>query len=528
MLRTESRPVVWAFGIALGLMAVPPRAVGEADAGGGGAIELEEARTLLEEQRYHKAAVAAFDVLSRPCSSPVGAEARWILGSSLDIIGLPQLAATWYRDVVRYGSTGGPFAGDALQAWAAAVVRLDDTSELIQRLEALPFDPGFSSPRSEAYQYLKAVALWQSDDPDGARMLLDAVVNLDTLVGWQATYLLALLDVSVHNRDAAYNRLVPLSRGHPDMPEDGSPHLEILASRLHDLALAGIARIQFAAGEYEDARTLYERLGPDSEQWPRTSYELAWTDFHLGRLDEAVKALAPLRLDRLDPEERAAFVPEAELLAALIYIWTGQYDLADGVLREYLDQVHELRAALRDVQEAYHGIEDAPAVMAALYGLVPLLPPEDAAPGETPETGFAAGSPTDPRAEMARTRLPVLRPILEDIRRDRNVAGAMHRVYNCRADYETLSRQMSWWQETDLCAHLRALLVQEEQRALFEAGRGVQAELERYRMWLGELDVLALAYRREVTLQRLREATGEEGFPRYEGEPLPPFDFVHP
>jgi len=86
------------------------------------------------KQRYHKASIAAYEVLSKPCSAATSAEARWLLGRSLDIIGLPQLATLYYRDVVRFGRTAGDVAGDALVAWADAAVRLDDTQELVARL----------------------------------------------------------------------------------------------------------------------------------------------------------------------------------------------------------------------------------------------------------------------------------------------------------------------------------------------------------------------------------------------------------
>ncbi len=514
--------VLWLW--TCGVWSVPPgsaRAEVEGVEASSGTGALDEARTFFDEQRYHKASIAAYEVLSKPCSAATSAEARWLLGRSLDIIGLPQLATLYYRDVVRFGRTAGDVAGDALVAWADAAVRLDDTQELVARLEALPFDPLLPDAPGEAYIYLDGVARWEARAFDVARLLFEEVGDVDTLVGWQATYLLAAMDVAGGARDAAYNRLVPLSRGRPPLPDTGNQHLEVLAARLHDLALLAMARIQYAAGEFEDARVLYERVPDDSEQWPRASLELAWTLFHLGRLEDAVGVLARIRLDRVDRVDREAFVPEASLLVALIYMWTEQFDLADGVLRAYLDRLHALRTALRDFQEAYRRVEDAPRVMALLYDQTPVL----ALDGDSEATPAPAGR--DPRETMARRRLPLLRPIAEDLRRNREVAAVLRRVENTRTDVENLGRQMAWWQETDLCTHLRSLLVREERDAIFDAGRMVQAALERWRLRLGELDVLALAYRREVTLQRLHTAT-EDDYPHYQGEPLPPFDFVRP
>ncbi len=541
---------LWAgvVGIAVAVATMPWGVAAEASAGDPGS-GLEAARSLLEEQRYHKAAVTGYGVLERPCPSKVAAEARWIVAKSLETIGLPQLAALWYRDVVRYGSSGGPVVDRAMRAWADVAVYLDDTDEVIQRLQSLPDgsgtgpeeaqpvdtaeeNPGEEDTGSdpEAYQYLSGVALWESGDAEGALTRLEEVSGVDTLVGWQATYLSALLLVDAGKRDAAYNRLVPLTRGRPDLPDERNETLEVLATRIQDLAHLGLARIQYAAAEYEDALALYDRLSPDSEQWSRAMYEAAWTDFQLGRLEDAVDRLAALRLSIRLTQPREVFVPDAELLAAILYMWTEQYDLADGVLREYLDELHNLRRALRDVLDAYAGADDALEMVDVLYDLHPILSLEESGnPEDTPVPGEDdRPALNSPRARMARDRATLLYPLLEDLRRDRRIAGALNRVANIRADFETLSRQMAWWQETALCASLRARLVDEEQKAVFDAGRLVQAALEQYRLWLGELDVLALAYRREVTLLRLQDAVGDRDVPRYQGRPLPPFDFVHP
>jgi hypothetical protein len=90
-----------------------------------------------------------------------------------------------------------------------------------------------------------------------------------------------------------------------------------------------------------------------------------------------------------------------------------------------------------------------------------------------------------------------------------------------------LNHQPAWWRGSALGQSLDGALAREERRAIRAVGAHLQTGLLHHRMWFSELNVMALALRREVTVQRLVRAASKEDPAPYTGEPLPPFEFIH-
>lgn len=478
---------------------------------------MDEAITLYEQKRYHKASTALFDYLDKPVPAILSAEARYRLGRSLEVVNQPMMAMLMYRDVTRFGPMVGQVYTEALSAWIQLALKFDDTVDLGHRIRQLPAEKDPAG--ADVLKWLRGLELYERGELESSLAILTGLADANTVIGRQASYTAAMALIKQNKRPLAIKLLDPLTSGMPRGSQDVMTAKELLqVERLRELATIALARIAYSERRFADARTLYARIGSKSPYQPRVQYEQAWMAFWTERGADVLPALAKLRLDRQQGE--GAFVPEAELLAAMFYLRTNQHDLADGVLRTYLERLHTLRLALRDFDRAYHSDDDMLALVQRVTGLKPEIPLE----GEA-----SAGDARDPSLEAAAEKaLPVLKPILEDIGRHRDITRSISRVEQLRSDYQGWSRQISWWKGASLGVYVGHELGLEERRTLIVAGRTYMSELLSQRLLLSEQNVVALTLRREVTMMRLALAKGAADPDPYRGAPLPPFDFVRP
>lgn len=487
---------------------------------------MDESISLYEQKRYHKASTALFDYLEKPIPAILSAEARYRLGRSLEVINMPMMAMGMYRDITRFGPIVGKVYPDALNGWVTLALKYDDTVELYNRLQHLPAEK--DPPNLPVLPYLRGLAKLDHGKAEAGIALLTGIAGSDTVIARQASYSAAMALIQAKKRPLAKKLLEPLLVGTPKGAQDVMTARELIISeRIKELALLALARNAYAEGKYSEARGLYAKLGSKSVYQPRVQYELAWIAFFEDRGSEVMPRLAGLRLDRQLEAAAShpvsggdAFVPEAELLAAMFYLRTHQHDLADGALRSYLERLHSLRLALRDLDRAYESDPNRIWLTRTLLNLKPEIPLE----GESAE-----GDARDPSLEaVAQKAAPMVRAVVGELARHRDVSRSITRMEALRAEWAVWNKQLSWWKVSALGQYSARWLALEERKCLTLMGEVLQAGLLRQRMWLSEQNVMGLALRREVTVQRLAIARQLPDPDPYSGEPLPPFDFVRP
>lgn len=487
---------------------------------------MDESITLYEQKRYHKASTALYDYLDKPIPAILSAEARYRLGRSLEVVQMPMMAMGMYRDITRFGPVVGKVYPEALNGWITLALKYDDTVELQHRLQHLPIkhDP----PNQPLLPYLRGVGLLDRGKLDEGMALLSSASTPDTVIGRQASYAAAVALNQAGKRALARKLLMPLLTGTPKGSGEVMTAKELmLVERLRELSAMGLARLAYAEGKLAEARQFYARVGSRSIYYPRALYEQAWIAFQEDKPLEVLPRLAALRLSRqLAPSEPqalvtgAAFVPEADLLASLFYLRTDQHDLADGTLRSYLETLHAVRLALRDLDRAYEAAPDKRWLVQTLLGHKAQIPLE----GESAEP-----EARDPSLEvLAQKSVPVLKPILEELMHHRDVSRSLARMEVLRAEQGVWQKQLSWWRASALGLYSARWLALEERKCLDLIADTLLAGLLRQRMWLSEQNVMGLALRREVTMQRLARSTNQPDPDPWKGEPLPPFDYVRP
>jgi len=487
----------------------------------------EEACTLFEEGRFHKSSLALYELTQSALAPSLGGQVRYLLGRSLEALEMPLAAERFYREAVLLSPIDEATYGVALTRWSALAWGAGDPDSLSWTL--LHLSPESDPPDAIGLDYLRGRRLLDDRSLAEARVWLQRAGNPETLIGRRALYLFGVAATLEGDLESAYGAFEVLIRGVPDgVDGELSAKERETSERLRSLGLMGMARVRYRQGRLDDASSLYGRVPSDAYDLSQANYERAWVAFAQDSFLEAAELLAPYQLKDQSAGDHVRFQPEAELLASLLYISTEQFDLADGLLRAYLNELYEVRVALRDFLTELGG-EAHVADVGRLIFEMPVLElfyfEIEAEDEVQPEP--AADWKEDDRVRNAVERL---QPLLDDIRRDVTVDAALARWERAAAEHEVAGRQFLWWQESELAEALQKYWQETMLQVQQELGSLAQRRLTEFRLTLSGHNIAALALRREVTRHRMACITRESqenALKRYEGHPLPPLDFIH-
>ncbi len=120
-----------------------------------------------------------------------------------------------------------------------------------------------------------------------------------------------------------------------------------------DYCLAGVARVQFGAKNYNQADLNYLDIKKSSFVWPEILFEEAWTSYYEKNYNRTLGKLVSYKAPVFD----FIFKPEVEVLKALTYMKMCLYDdarkTADGFYSELMEPSRELRLFLNSRGKDY-------------------------------------------------------------------------------------------------------------------------------------------------------------------------------
>lgn len=113
-----------------------------------------------------------------------------------------------------------------------------------------------------------------------------------------------------------------------------------------DICVAGIARAQFATGDYKKSELSYLDISKESFVWPQILFEEAWTSYYIKNYNRTLGKLISYKAPVFD----FVFKPEVEVLKALTYMKMCLYDDAkqttDNFYNDLLNPSRDLRTFL--------------------------------------------------------------------------------------------------------------------------------------------------------------------------------------
>nr|WP_217440927.1 tetratricopeptide repeat protein [Myxococcus sp. CA056] len=316
---------------------------------------------------WSAASVHFYDLVSDPAfrSHPRYADALYFLADALyqqkNDIG----ARLYLRELL---SQPTPTARhrDALTRYLAISGRLnlfDDVETYVEQARTL-----FGGQLPPDVQYVQAKWLFRRTDLPAAERIARARSAFSPLAQahggpyqLQAGYHMAVLSMQAGELPLAILQfqqlLTPLSNegGSAPAATPGKPVTRSTADtdtrRIRELSLMSLGRLLYEAGRFDEALDRYGQVSQDSESFPESLYEIAWTQVRKGNHQEAKNAVDILLL--VAPDSRLA--PDAKLLQGHLLQKLKRYDEAIasydeliGTFRPVREKVDALLNANRD------------------------------------------------------------------------------------------------------------------------------------------------------------------------------------
>jgi hypothetical protein len=421
---------------------------------------IEDGVRLLRSGRPLSASVVFADLLREGSYPEESSRLHYYLARSLADLDLLHSAEHHYTRVIAAGPDDPYFSYALARLIDISQVTGDETTlrRIAVKLDVAAFPRGARGVLS----HLRAVHLYGQGDLDGAKRLLAAVEASSPRYG-QARYLEGvILNQEGHPRSAvrAFKEVAGL---------------DTADEQLRDLSVLNIARILYAAGEYEQARTFYALVPRDSDYWPEALFEAAWSLYRVGDQPHTLGHLLTIESPYFSS---STFNPELKILEAITWFSTCDTAAVERSLEQFYATYTPIHEALRDTLGQYQTRE-------SLAGAEQVW-------AET----FGAG-------EEVQTVLPVA--LFSRLLRNHDLAGVANHLALIDAELATIASQKSAWRqvmEDDLVATLQ----EDRQRLTNRAGRLVLAELARQDALIADLFMQADVIRYESAHAQYVEA----------------------
>ncbi|MCP3104173.1 tetratricopeptide repeat protein [Myxococcus sp. K15C18031901] len=306
------------------------------------------------------ASVLLYDLVSDPPfqKHPRYADALYFLADALfqqrNYIG----ARLYLRELLALPTT--PRHKDALSRYLVIAGKLNQFDGIAPYLEQARVLSGGQLPPEVQYTWAKwlfrRTDLAPSERIAHARAAFTPLAQQpDGPYRLQAAYHLGVLSMQAGELPLALFQFQQLVT--PQSPSDGGASVAtaaqvVEARRIHELALMSLGRLSYETGRYDEALDWYGRVPQDSESFPESLYEIAWTQVRKGNHQEAKNAIDILLM--VSPDSQLA--PQARLLQGNLLQRLKKYDEAiatyDEVIGTFRPEREKVDALLRAKPEA--------------------------------------------------------------------------------------------------------------------------------------------------------------------------------
>jgi tetratricopeptide (TPR) repeat protein len=240
--------------------------------------------------------------------------------------------------------------------WLAALTRdVPDSAGVLEKIGKYDRseleNPQLSTVRDELY-FLLGKYYYQKNNFNGAVELFNQV-NPKSPFYVQAK----LFEGATHVRDYKAKPAVEAFKEVLRVAEESS---DPKVRPFQDLANLSLARVFYSTGQFVLATKYFDRVSPDSYDWPNSLFESSWANFMLKQAGYS-KALGNIHTLRapffeyfIKPESAA----EALTVKATIYFYNCLFDRASDAMNEFDETVPEIRKGLEEMLKKYKDNSD--------------------------------------------------------------------------------------------------------------------------------------------------------------------------
>jgi tetratricopeptide (TPR) repeat protein len=326
------------------------RGQGAALTGGGGSEAIERGDKFYNSNSFYMASIeynkAIEDEGSDELSRQVG---EFKMGKTLYKLHFYSAAVSYFDRIVQKGPAH-PHYNETLQ-WLAALTREVPVGvlEKIGKYDRAELEnPQLAAVRDELY-FLLGKYHYQKNSFKEAVQLFNQV-NPKSPFYVQAKLFEGATHVREYNAKPAVEAFKEVLR----VAEDSS---DPKVRPFQDLANLSLARVFYSTGQFVLATKYFDRVSPDSYDWPNSLFESSWANFMLKQAGYS-KALGNIHTLRapffeyfIKPESAA----EALTVKATIYFYNCLFDRASDAMDEFDETVPRIRKGLQELLDKNKG-----------------------------------------------------------------------------------------------------------------------------------------------------------------------------
>jgi tetratricopeptide (TPR) repeat protein len=323
--------------------------------GGGGSEAVERGDKFYGTNNYYMASIEYNKAIEDQGSDEASRQAaEFKMGKTLYKLHFYSASISYFDRIVQKGPSH-PHYNETLQ-WLAALTRdVPDSAGVLEKIGKYDRteleNPQLSAVRDELY-FLLGKFNYQKNNFKGAVELFGQV-NPKSPFYVQAKLFEGATHVREYNAKPAVESFKEVLRV---AEESSDPKVR----PFQDLANLSLARVFYSTGQFVLATKYFDRVSPDSYDWPNSLFESSWANFMLKQAGYS-KALGNIHTLRapffeyfIKPESAA----EALTVKATIYFYNCLFDRASDAMNEFDETVPEIRKGLEDMLKKYKDNSD--------------------------------------------------------------------------------------------------------------------------------------------------------------------------
>jgi tetratricopeptide (TPR) repeat protein len=314
--------------------------------GGGGSDSVDRGDKFYGSNNYYMASIEynkAIEDQGGDEGSKQAAEFK--MGKTLYKLHFYSAAISYFDRIVQKGAAH-PHYNETLQ-WLAALTRdVPDSAGVLEKIgkyDRTELDnPQLSAVRDELYFLLGKFNYTKNKFKEAVELF--NMVNPKSPFYVQAK----LFEGATHVREYSAKPAVEAFKEVLRVAEESS---DPKVRPFQDLANLSLARVFYSTGQFVLATKYFDRVSPDSYDWPNSLFESSWANFMLKQAGYS-KALGNIHTLRapffeyfIKPESAA----EALTVKATIYFYNCLFDRASDAMTEFDESVPDIRKGLDDM-----------------------------------------------------------------------------------------------------------------------------------------------------------------------------------
>jgi tetratricopeptide (TPR) repeat protein len=274
-------------------------------------------------------------------------KARYYMARGLEQLELFHSAQYFFLQVVKKGPETSYFKY-ALPKLVKIARITGDESDLIRLAPRVPPEAYPRKARNQMY-YLMGLRKMKKKDADltAARKYFSQISPKSSLY-LRARY----LEGVIYNKQGKLKSAV---RSFRDVyRHTGSANQSERATRqtqaLKDLSLVNVARIYYKIQDFEESTKYFNLVARDSEFWPESLFDGAWSHFMQTNLNKSLGHLLTVNSPFFSEED---FLPEVEYLRALTFFNLCEYKEVDAYLLSFESRMQPIQEELKTYVKGY-------------------------------------------------------------------------------------------------------------------------------------------------------------------------------